>query len=70
MTVRLLGLSGLPEVTAGTDLAALVAAHTVLEDGDVVVIAQKAVSKAEGAVVAIGDEPPAAARERLARATA
>jgi coenzyme F420-0:L-glutamate ligase / coenzyme F420-1:gamma-L-glutamate ligase len=52
------GLSGLPEVSVGTDLAELIAAaldveHPVrpLQDGQIVAIAHKVVSKAEGAVV-------------------
>jgi coenzyme F420-0:L-glutamate ligase/coenzyme F420-1:gamma-L-glutamate ligase len=59
---------GLPEVREGDDLAALIAGAADLRDGDVVVVAQKVVSKAEGAVV---DVPPgedrAAARARVAR---
>jgi len=50
------GLSGLPEVRAGDDLAELIlAAGAQLEDGQVLAIAHKAVSKAEGAVVALAD---------------
>jgi coenzyme F420-0:L-glutamate ligase/coenzyme F420-1:gamma-L-glutamate ligase len=46
------------------DLAALVAAHAELEDGDVVVVAQKVVSKSEGRVVRLDElEPSARARE-------
>lgn len=41
---------GLPEVRAGDDLAALVAAAVRLIDGDVVVVTSKVVSKAEGRV--------------------
>lgn len=48
-------VEGLPELGAGDDLAALVAERTRLEDGDVVVVAQKAVSKVEGRVVALAD---------------
>ncbi len=55
-------LSGLPEVRAGDELAELIAAAMLAEqparnlrDGDVVVIAHKAVSKSEGAVVALSD---------------
>lgn len=48
-TVR--AVPGLGEVTAGTDLAALVLDHVSLEDGDVVVVTSKVVSKAEGRVV-------------------
>jgi coenzyme F420-0:L-glutamate ligase/coenzyme F420-1:gamma-L-glutamate ligase len=54
----------MPEVEEGDDLAALVAAAAELEDGDVVVLAQKVVSKAEGRVVRLDDvEPSARARE-------
>ena len=46
------GLSGLPEVTPGTDLAGLIAAAAPgLADGDIVVITSKVVSKAEGRVL-------------------
>jgi coenzyme F420-0:L-glutamate ligase / coenzyme F420-1:gamma-L-glutamate ligase len=57
-------VEGLPELRAGDDLAALIAERTQLEDGDVVVVAQKAVSKVEGRVVSLdGIEPSAQARE-------
>src|SRR5207237_6349149 len=42
------GVAGLPEVRPGDDLAAMVAERTELRDGDVLVVAQKVVSKAEG----------------------
>ena len=45
-------VAGLPEVTAGADLAALIAdAAGDLHDGDILVITSKIVSKAEGRVV-------------------
>lgn len=47
---------GLPELREGDDLAALVAEHTTLEDGDVVVVAQKAISKIEGRIVRLGEK--------------
>ena len=57
-------MEGLPEIRQGDDLAELVTARVELEDGDVVVLAQKAVSKAEGRVVALEEiEPSARARE-------
>jgi coenzyme F420-0:L-glutamate ligase/coenzyme F420-1:gamma-L-glutamate ligase len=61
-------LSGLPEVRAGDDLGALIAgaidAELPLRDGEIVAIAHKVVSKAEGAVVALAEvEPSAQARE-------
>jgi coenzyme F420-0:L-glutamate ligase/coenzyme F420-1:gamma-L-glutamate ligase len=57
-------VEGLPEVGEGDDLAALIAERTRLEDGDVLVVAQKAVSKAEGRVVHLDAiEPSQRARE-------
>jgi coenzyme F420-0:L-glutamate ligase/coenzyme F420-1:gamma-L-glutamate ligase len=41
---------GIPEVEAGTDLAAVVAERADLRDGDIVVLTSKVVSKAEGRV--------------------
>jgi len=55
---------GLPEVGEGDDIAALIAAAVSLQDGDVVVVAHKVVSKAEGRVVRLGDiEPSSQARD-------
>jgi coenzyme F420-0:L-glutamate ligase/coenzyme F420-1:gamma-L-glutamate ligase len=57
-------VEGLPELRGGDDLAALIAERTELADGDVVAVAQKAVSKVEGRVVALdGVEPSEQARE-------
>ncbi len=57
-------VEGLPELREGDDLAALIAERTELTDGDVVVVAQKGVSKVEGRVVALdGVEPSEQARE-------
>jgi coenzyme F420-0:L-glutamate ligase / coenzyme F420-1:gamma-L-glutamate ligase len=56
-------VEGVPEVREGDDLAALFAAATAFEDEDVLVVAQKVVSKAEGRVVSLdGVEPSEAAR--------
>ncbi|MGI8789287.1 MAG: coenzyme F420-0:L-glutamate ligase, partial [Actinomycetota bacterium] len=52
--LRVLGLEGIPEVTENHDLAALIAAAAPdggFHDGDVVVVAHKAISKAEGRLV-------------------
>lgn len=69
--VRILPVAGLPEVRDGDDLAALIAARSELRDGDVVVVASKVVSKAEGAVVRVpAGTDAAAARRDLARAEA
>jgi coenzyme F420-0:L-glutamate ligase/coenzyme F420-1:gamma-L-glutamate ligase len=57
-------IRGLPELRQGDDLASLVAERAELQDGDVLVIAQKAISKVEGRVVRLDDiEPSAQARE-------
>jgi coenzyme F420-0:L-glutamate ligase/coenzyme F420-1:gamma-L-glutamate ligase len=57
-------VAGLPEIREGDDLAALVAGAVELEDGDVVVLAQKIVSKSEGRTVRLADvEPSETARE-------
>src|SRR5439155_21473432 len=62
--VRIIPVEGLPEIQAGDDLAQLVAATVQLEPGDVVVFAQKGVSKAEGRVVRLDEiEPSQKARE-------
>lgn len=46
-------VEGLPEIGAGDDLGALIAGSAELVDGDVVAVAHKVVSKAEGRVVAL-----------------
>jgi coenzyme F420-0:L-glutamate ligase/coenzyme F420-1:gamma-L-glutamate ligase len=44
-------VEGLPELREGDDLAAMIVERSDLQDGDVIVIAQKAVSKVEGRIV-------------------
>jgi coenzyme F420-0:L-glutamate ligase / coenzyme F420-1:gamma-L-glutamate ligase len=51
-------VQGLPEIEAGDDLARLISEATELEDGDVVVVAQKVVSKAEGRIVRLAEVEP------------
>jgi coenzyme F420-0:L-glutamate ligase/coenzyme F420-1:gamma-L-glutamate ligase len=65
--LRVIPVRGLPEVREGDDVAALVAAAAELEPGDVVVVAHKIVSKAEGRVVRLDEiEPSPQARELAA----
>lgn len=64
--VRVLPVSGLPEISDGDRLGALIAARADLEDGDLVVISQKVVSKAEGRVVELSQVRPSARAEQLA----
>jgi coenzyme F420-0:L-glutamate ligase/coenzyme F420-1:gamma-L-glutamate ligase len=52
------GVAGLPEVRPGDDLGALIASCAELRDGDIVVVAQKVVSKAEGQVRSLADVEP------------
>jgi coenzyme F420-0:L-glutamate ligase / coenzyme F420-1:gamma-L-glutamate ligase len=61
-------LPGLPEVRAGDDLASLLvgAAPDPLRDGDVLVLAHKVVSKAEGRVRALAAVHPGPLARRLA----
>ena len=49
--LRVIPIEGLPEVSPGDNLADLIAAHGELQSGDVVVVTQKVVSKAEGRLV-------------------
>jgi len=64
--LRVIPVNGLPEIVEGDDLGALVADRVTLEDRDVVVVSQKAVSKAEGRVVRLEDVEPSAAAHDLA----
>ncbi len=56
--IALEALAGLPEVRPGDDLAALLAEAGELRAGDVLVIAHKVVSKAEGRLVRLDDVEP------------
>lgn len=64
--LAVLGVEGLPEISAGADLAALIAGaaaadpDTALRDGDVVVVTQKVVSKAEDMLVPVDPDDPLA----------
>jgi len=68
--IRLIALSGLPEIAPGADLAALIGDAIEraggLEDGDVLVVSQKVVSKAEGRVEETGDYLAVVLREARA----
>ena len=69
----LTAIPGIPEIERGADLAAILmsaiaGAGLELETGDVVVIAQKIVSKAEGRLVRLADVEPSARAVALARA--
>jgi coenzyme F420-0:L-glutamate ligase/coenzyme F420-1:gamma-L-glutamate ligase len=74
MTVAVIPVPGLPMVQPGDDLAALVGdaierARVGLKGQDVVVVCQKVVSKAEGAVVDLNDVTASPFAEQLAART-
>jgi coenzyme F420-0:L-glutamate ligase/coenzyme F420-1:gamma-L-glutamate ligase len=58
MTISLIPVVGLPEVHPGDDLAEMIATHADLLSGDVVVVTQKIVSKAENRLVAVDPSDP------------
>lgn len=64
--LRIIPIPGVPEVAEGDDLGALLvkaAGEGGLEDRDILVVAHKVVSKAEGRVVAATDRRTAAVKE-------
>jgi coenzyme F420-0:L-glutamate ligase / coenzyme F420-1:gamma-L-glutamate ligase len=62
MSIGIFPLAGLPEVTPGTDLAVAIIhaarAQMHLVDGDIIVVAQKIISKGEGRVVLLDSVVP------------
>jgi coenzyme F420-0:L-glutamate ligase/coenzyme F420-1:gamma-L-glutamate ligase len=64
--LEITGVAGLPEVTEGVPLGELIATHTELQGGDVVVISQKVVSKAEGQTRRLSSVIPGAEARKLA----
>ncbi|MEZ5177758.1 MAG: coenzyme F420-0:L-glutamate ligase [Acidimicrobiales bacterium] len=65
--LRIFGLTGIGEIVPGDDLAGIIASAAAarpdgdgLLDGDVVVVTQKVVSKAEGQLVAVDPDDPLA----------
>ena len=72
-SLTLTPIAGLPEIQPGEDLARLIAdgaraAGVALRDGDVLAVAQKIVSKAEGRIVHLGDVQPGPRAIEMARA--
>jgi coenzyme F420-0:L-glutamate ligase/coenzyme F420-1:gamma-L-glutamate ligase len=64
--IQVIPVEGLPEIVEGDDLAVLIAAAVELRDRDVVCVAQKVVSKAEGRVVRLDEVVPTDEARRLA----
>lgn len=70
--LQIVGLSGLPEIHPGDDLVGLIAeairrAAVPVSPGEVVVVTQKIVSKAEGRLVRLDEVIPSAVAERWAK---
>jgi len=70
--LRIIGLPGIPIVTPGMDLAALIqqaatAASLPLQAGDILVVTQKVVSKAEGHLIVLQDITPSPLAQSFAR---
>ena len=70
--LRLIALPGIPEIERGAALAelllaALARARLALQSGDILVLAQKIISKAEGRVVALASVTPSERAQSLAR---
>lgn len=73
-TVNIIGLSGFPTVKSGDDLAELIVKtarkqRVSIENGDILVVAQKIVSKAEGRVYQLRNVKPSEKARRLAETT-
>ena len=72
--IRVIGISGMPEVETGNDLASLIAEaaggrNLVIEQQDILVVTQKVVSKAEGRIIHLGDIQPSHAAFQLSEGT-
>jgi coenzyme F420-0:L-glutamate ligase/coenzyme F420-1:gamma-L-glutamate ligase len=64
--VELIAVEGMPEVRPGDDLAPMIAEHAALQDGDIIVVAQKVVSKAEGRLVELDSVTATEEAKRIA----
>jgi coenzyme F420-0:L-glutamate ligase/coenzyme F420-1:gamma-L-glutamate ligase len=74
MTVAITPLPGLPQIRPGDDLGALLlaaidGAGMAPEDGDILVVCQKIVSKAEGRLVELASVTPSPFAQRIAATT-
>lgn len=74
LAIEIIAVPNIPDVQAGDDitdllLSALATASMQLEENDIVVIAQKIVSKAEGRVVNLADVTPSIQAQEIAKKT-
>jgi len=71
--IRIIGLSGMPEAKNGDDIAAQIVSAAEsgqgIASGDVLVVTQKIVSKAEGRVIALAEVTPSERALALATQT-
>ncbi len=65
-TITVFAPDGVPRVAAGDDLAAIILAAHAPEDGDIIVLAQKIVSKAEDRLVPLDTVTPSVRAAELA----
>jgi len=65
--LRVLPVEGMPEVSEGDQIGKLIAERAQLGDGDIVVISQKIVSKAEGQVRKLSEVAPSERARDLAK---
>ncbi len=73
-SVTIRALEGIPEIDSGDDLAqiiinSLIQSEETLDDGDILIVAQKVISKAEGRFVTLTDVVPSEAAIALAKKT-
>lgn len=73
-TISIIGLVGFPTVNTGDDLAAIIKGTAqkqgvLIEDGDILVVAQKIVSKAEGRIFRLKSVQPSEKAKEIARTT-
>ena len=71
MEIRIFGIEGVPEITAGMDLTALIlqavqAQGTPLQQDDILIVTQKVVSKEEGKLLDLATVTPSALAEQWA----
>ena len=70
--IQIIGIEGIPEVRASDDLAALIVdaakrQKLAIQDGDILTVTQKVVSKAEGQLVDLSTVSPSTLAEQWAR---
>jgi coenzyme F420-0:L-glutamate ligase/coenzyme F420-1:gamma-L-glutamate ligase len=67
MQLTIIGVEGIGDINPGDDLAGIIAANAGLIDGDVLVVTQKIVSKAEGMLVAVDPDDPLSHKQIVER---